>query len=532
VDALTFEVRGSIERDGPYRVTVEGAQGDGWAPLGPPTMLYDLDGPMGRHTVNRVRVPHVRGALRVTVVPLEGGLTELMTVTGESWPSGRVEPTLERVEVGDPVLVDGARARYVLRLPGARRVTGLTFEVAGDIFDREVWAGTPGPDGQPSLTSAGSIRRVSIAGTTIDMVEITGMDLRTDTLVVDVATDRGRPLAVSAVRVESPGEALLVRDAGPGPHKLYVGSVEEARTYDLGVATNELLRMSPVRGQVGALVVNPAFVPRPTREGVDAPGAELPTAGFRWRRPIVGAPGWSRVVLDRATLTHVSRDLTDLRVVDAQGRQVPFLSRSSGVGVVMKTGPMVREEVGQYSRIRVPLDESDVPVDSVTLATGNDVFERQVSIKVDRGSATQTVRSVDWTGAGDGRALVLAVGQPLGRELLLEIDNGDNPPLPVTSVTVTTPTSELALRIPEGGASLVYGRRGERSPRYDLTQLAAEAQGLRLNDAELGPESELAGPELSFFDQLVVVAAVGLLALGLVAMTVRVLRAVPVEETA
>ena len=99
-------------------------------------------------------------------------------------------------------------------------------------------------------------------------------------------------------------------------------------------------------------------------------------------------------------------------------------------------------------------------------------------------------------------------------------------------MAVTSPLWELRAKVPPG-TRLVYGARGQESPWYDLSLLQDELRRAPLADAALGPVTTLGGVQTTAGERMVVWGAIGLLALGLVAMTFRVLRgAGPVEEPA
>jgi hypothetical protein len=58
--------------------------------------------------------------------------------------------------------------------------------------------------------------------------------------------------------------------------------------------------------------------------GVSAQDAR-PTPQFRFERPIVAAAGPQRLHIDVPILAQARRELTDLRISDAAGREVPYL---------------------------------------------------------------------------------------------------------------------------------------------------------------------------------------------------------------
>lgn len=536
IDRLSFDWD-DLGRWGPVSVEVWTQSGDREVKVVEPTLLwsYGVEGEQFERL--SVPVPHTAGPFRVQARRLGRRMPDLDWVHGEVDPPDVVPDVTEVLPAPAPVLVEDGRARWVVPLGGPRVVTGLTVEAAGDLYTRRVWVGRASEQGGGSSEMVGVIRRVQIGEANVDIDAVAVNHLVTDTLVVEVETDRGRVLPIRSFTVRSPGAHLVVRDAGPGPHTLYVGGRDRDSAFDLAVGAFELLRMEPPRVAVGALVPNADYLPLPTREGVDAAGTELNLTRFAWERPVNGGPGWVVLPLDRTVLAHARDDLEDLRVVDREGHQVPFVLRWTGAEVPWDSPdtrpdgslPFERTEDGSASLIRVKLGAELAPVATVTLQTDADTFERSVVVLRDRGRVTEPLRHVSWSGSVQGGTVSVSVGAVLGEELLLRIENGDNPPLPIRAVSVTSPGWELRFRAPEGGARLLYGAPNQGAPSYDLAAFDGEVTHILPAAATLGPEARMGGPALGFFDQALVYAALGALTLGLLGLTVRVIAAVPAE---
>jgi hypothetical protein len=523
VDALVLDVYNLSDLGAVYAtVSWEGAGGRVSAPR---TLLYQLDQQDGR----TLELPHVKGPFRVELAPVDSGTPRLGEISAVRNAPDHVPPIVEEVPVEAPVLTEDGRARYVLRLRGMRAVRALRFELpaTSDVFEREVFVRVPG---SPEYAGTnGMIKRIRVGSATVDQVQIPIADTVGDTLVVEVALNRGEPLPIDAVDVISEGVYLIARDAGAGPHTLYAGATEASSAYDLSIAIPDLLRTPTPFVEVESAAANPSFVPLPTREGVDAPGPDLSLARFAFERDVIATPGWARILLDRDILARTRPDVADVRLVDAAGRQIPFFLWNTGDEDAWDAAPLVRKEEGRVTEIRVPLDGT-APVGSVQIQTSASTFARSVTILRDTGRATVALRHVTWDGVSRGSTLVVALNERIGDTLLLRIDNGDNAPLPVEAVRVTYPRWELRARIPEGGARLVYGSPGATEPAYDLYLLRQEILQMPVGDATVGPERPLAAPATSAVDQGMTLVGVGLLAVGLLGMVVRVLRGMPPAE--
>jgi hypothetical protein len=518
VGALRLDVS-DLADHGPVEVRIDD---------GPPTLLYEVSDEGVQFTRNVVELPRSRGPWTVRMRAARG--SPLLTgATGLASPDQLVQPNLVRVQSPVGALDEGGFVRYGLDLGGMRRVVGVAVEASDETFSRTVTLSVP-TEGEPSSFATGAIRRMKLAGAAVEHLSVGGVDQETDRLILDIPLDSGRPLAVTALTVLTVGAEVVLPPAAQ-PLTVYAGGEPHDESGDAAIARPELMRTATARVELAGVEANPAYVPAATREGIDAPGAAINLAKWGFARAVLGE-GWVRIPLDRAVLAHAAVGLADLRLVDADGRQVPYVLRRSGGEADWEDLRFSREEKGAVSHIRVELGDEAAPVATLRLSTGRDLFTRDVSVLRDRGTVTETLRRVSWAAADQGGTVALRIDEVVGKTLLIRIDNGDNPPLPVTAVAVTSPLWELRAKVPPG-TRLVYGARGQSSPWYDLSLLQDELRRDPLADAALGPVQVLGGVQTSAGERMVVWGAIGLLALGLVAMTFRVLRgAGPVEEAA
>lgn len=505
---------------GPWAVTVYSAADGGWVPVGVEQYLYAFhraDGGTGLR--NTVDLPHKRGPFRVDV---RGANDPRVTeINGVVLSPKHVAPVDEDVAVSGPVYTESGAARYTIDLPGPRAVSGLRLQVAEPIFSRALSIATVEGDYGPNY----SIQRAIIGDVRLDETQVEGLDLVTDRLVIDIAGGRDEPLTITGATVSSVGALLLTPDAGPGPQTLYFGGTEPDEQSDIAIAADELARVSRrVEATAVTPVENPLYVARPSREGLDSAGAPLNLALWKWERAIVAEPGWTRVPIDGAVLLHARSDLGDLRVVDSEGRSVPFDLRSASQEVEVPLGELQRVEQGEASEIRLALPADVGSIRRVQLSTDEGVFSRAVDIVRDRGAFSETVRSVIWTGTGTPHSLVIEVNDELGAELLIRVHNDDDKPLSVTGVRAWTQGRELRTRVPEGGARIVYGNRKARAPDFDLALLGDDLGRVRTRAGALGPEAAGQGAPASFLDTALVFVSFAGLGLGLLALTIGALR--------
>ncbi|MFN7144165.1 MAG: hypothetical protein ACK4YP_10335, partial [Myxococcota bacterium] len=191
VDALTLDVY-DLASAGPFYAAVAWRQGDAWV-SGDRALLYSVDGVEGR----TVEVPHVRGPFRITLTGFDGNRPRLLDLVAVRNAPDHVPPVEEVVPVPTPVVTEAGYARYTLRLGGVRTVRALRFELpeSVDVLDREVLVRLPGRDVYENLTSvsSGRIRRLKVGRASVDRLEVPVEGLVGDTIIVEIALERGAP---------------------------------------------------------------------------------------------------------------------------------------------------------------------------------------------------------------------------------------------------------------------------------------------------------------------------------------------------
>ncbi|MFN2428179.1 MAG: hypothetical protein ABR587_17225, partial [Candidatus Binatia bacterium] len=110
--------------------------------------------------------------------------------------------------------------------------------------------------------------------------------------------------------------------------------------------------------RVGEIVANPAFEERPLLGFAMRPGAALDARVFAYRRPVSLPPsrtGLARIRLEVEDLAAAAPDLADLRIVDAEGQQWPYLlERDAVVAAVPLEIAQTEREARQVRSTLVP----------------------------------------------------------------------------------------------------------------------------------------------------------------------------------
>jgi hypothetical protein len=282
----------------------------------------------------------------------------------------------------------------------------------------------------------------------------------------------------------------------------------------------------------------------------------LDAALFRYLRPIASGPaGLVTVLLDAPVLAHSQgAPFADLRVLDAQGRQVPYLVEHASEPLSLdltlerlETRPaalpsaLPSDRATSVYRVRLPLE--GLPASRVVLTTSARVFSRQVAIGVEhapdrrqRDPWFQTITTSNWSHADQESAapsLTLALPPIDGRDVLLTVDEGDNAPLPLASARLLLPAYRLRLfRERDAALRLAYGRNDLSRPQYDLALLAPQLIGVAATEATLAAEQGAASSasETLLAPRIFWGVLIGAV-LVLVALVVRLVRKSDVQST-
>lgn len=444
-------------------------------------------------------------------------------------------------------------SRFRIRLPAARLpIVALDLDVGGGHLLRRVTV-------EEARMSGGEVTAFTIGEATVRRViqnDVAASALRVpleppNESAIDLIVNDGDnpPLDLRAVTAvfatlpwiyfESDGSALVARYGNPALR---------APSYDLEAARDGLRIETVANAGWG----EPRARTTEESEGGAPPplptvGAPLDVSEFKYIRPIPpGDPGLLVVPLDAAALAHSDGPagrFSDVRVVDGGGHQVPFLVErpseplSLDVPIERTTAPKgLTDRVASRSfyRIRLPVDR--LPASRLVLTTSARVFERRISVVVERAPAAhrrdpwaETVAVASWVHSDQDRPappLTLRIAPLEASELFLVVDEGDNSPLPIASARVLLPAYRLRLYRDRGASlRLAYGRSDLAAPRYDLALLAPQLLGVTAT--EVVPGGEQQGPAAASAAQMSprvfwgVLAVAVIIILGMIARLVR-----------
>ncbi len=507
--------------------------GDAWR-AGPRTIVA---AGLVEETVARVRVPDPEAdELRLvfdrpwTTLPA-GATFSLMLWDEDELPPARVTVPLE---ASGPT--ESGLTRYTFRLPGMARLRAVELTPSETTYQRLALLESWEPGGDGLILSERDRRLLSRTGPGDEAVQTLGaLDLATDRFAITVEDAWDEPLTIASAEVLLARRVLLVEDAGE--LTLYGGDPSWEASFDLQIRADELALAPAQAAILGAPERNPDWRDPFDITALD-PGSVVDASRFRFSRPVTGA-GIVRLELPFDVVLNARAGLSDLRLLDAQGRQIPYVQDRGAHVKVLEGLVETREEVGTLSRIFLKLPGARMPIGAISLESPNHSFSRSVRVFTGEGTGRRLLADSGWEGQQKGRSRrMIGLQTTAETGLLIEIDHGDNAPITIDKVIVYVPTLALLARLPEGGVTMVYGDVADiqgkvqgpfrrlreqgwqepiKSPHYDAYVLAGRLMGEPTSTALLGEAVERI-VEPSEQDRGAATVGVGVLVLGLLAL--------------
>jgi hypothetical protein len=490
-----------------------------WTLLVPQGTLFDLPEERLRHLDVEIPAGDFR-YLRLTWddassarLPLPGGVEAELVRAADPGRPARVPVTFER-RPSEP-----GKSRFHLRLPAARLpVVALDLDVAGGPGGPLLRAATvtegrlsPGGDAEiaPVRLGESTLRRavrdgLSAADLRIPLSPPEGADLE---LTVDDGSNPPLPLAGVAAEL-APLPWIYFEAAGTAPLTARFGDPKAtAPRYDL-----EALRDQVAHARTAAARWGEARDLQPSEgAAVESPlpavGAPLDAGKFHERRKIPSSPpGLTSLLLDAAVLSR-SPGLDDVRIADAQGRQIPYLVERRDEPLSLPLPALKRraekDNPPSLSRYAIELPYPSLPSARLVLATSARVFDREVRLveipaagRKGREPEERTVAQAAWRHADpETSAPQLTLDLPSGPSTRYDllVEEGDNSPLPLDPPRLLLPANRLRFFYPAGASlDLLYGQPDLAPPRYDLALLAPRLLGETAREIALTPEGHRA----------------------------------------
>ena len=412
------------------------------------------------------------------VVPLE--------IVSQTHDAGQTVLTLAR-----PVGVLPEALRFTTTTPAFLRAVHV--DGGGRTSDDRVWR-VPGDLGVASL-------------------DVRAPATRDGAIVVRIDDQDSPPLAGLAVAAVLSRPVLVYFT--PASMLRFGGGRVRAPHYDLSAlqgswAVDQLLDGSdtPSDATLGPIEASPGWTGEPALAFLHRAGVVVPEGTYTSVAPLEVAhagEGASRFVLDAAVLAAARTDLADLRVVDANGAQWPYLVRDTDpLRLAVTLGAPVRETV--ETRYEVPLPAARLAVGELDVDPDAPIVARSVRVLgIDpRGDeiqigAGQLARYA--TGDPGALSVPLSYGDRVSA-MWLAVTDGSETPLAFRTSTLVVPTPEIVLVAPPGSYRVLVGDETAQAPTYEIESIRGLLDAIPLDDATLGPvAANPAHHEPTFWDR-------------------------------
>ncbi|MCM2258145.1 MAG: hypothetical protein NDJ94_21125 [Vicinamibacteria bacterium] len=300
---------------------------------------------------------------------------------------------------------------------------------------------------------------------------------------------------------EGTGDGLRPAAEPAGRLVLYYGNrVVRAPDYGLEPLRARLAAAGELPIAVlGEEEANPRFREAPPLQFAARPGTTVEVARFRYERR-VGVPvkeDLYSLTLAATDLGLLRSDLADLRLVDAEARQVPFVLEP-GVReepVILESEALEAPTGRSRWRFSVPRGDQRprpaLPLTALELRAAEGFFSRTARVLMARPDG-RGGEVVVWAGRLERRAggaeepVRLPVSTRAG-ELVLEIEDGDDAPLTLSDARALVRVPRIAFKAAGGELRLLMGDPEATAPRYDLAALRAEVLAWSAERVEATP---------------------------------------------
>jgi hypothetical protein len=401
-------------------------------------------------------------------------------------------------------------SRFRLRLPAAALpIVALDLDIGGGHVYRRVVvseARFEGTEVAPVELGSAMLARVTRDGATASALRIPIAPPSEAEIELTVEDGANAPLEIRGIEFvlaqlpwiyfEAPAGAVVAR---------YGDRALQRPSYDLEAVrpSIDLAKVLEARWAEGSPRTSAGASTSTASSSLPDVGPALDAAAFTHTRAIEpGSAGLNALTLDAHALAHSlgpAGRFADVRILDASNRQVPYLleRRNEPLSVDLVFKPATEAEAADFKPANgtrkssvyiITMPDAELPSSTLVVETSARVFQRSVRLGFSRApdrhrrdSWFDALAAQVWRHADEqtpARALTMRIGPVPETDLSLVIDEGDNAPLPISSVRLLLPTYRLRFYRPsEASLRLVYGRTDLQAPQYDLALLAPRVMG-------------------------------------------------------
>jgi hypothetical protein len=488
IDAADFSKRVVLD------TSLDGAQ---WTPLGGEASVFDRpwQGRRIHDTVVEQLAPITARYVRLTLddarsrpVPIRGVTAVLTThLGGRRWTR---DAALVRLDTrpGEP-------PRYRVDTPAGAPVERIAIGTDDVAFWRDVRVFAAGArDSLEPVSARQPIYRVRLdeAGLDAEQLEIDLVRPTAAPLIVEIDGGDSPPLARPRATLSGMERRALVPTIGGGLTLYYGNAATRRPVYDLEALRTRLsLAASHPQATLGPETVNPRFTPLAPMAFLAARGAVADTSRWTIARAlrIGGGDDIYTLTLAPADLAHLRPDLGDIRLVDGERRQVPYVleprAAAARVGLsVEPAAPRAGAPRTSAWRLTVPATmpgaapQSAAPLAGLELTFADAFYTRPAVLLAPdpRGPhgqrvLQQTTLRASRRVAGPPAPQVFALEDERTTTLALEVSDGDNAPLTLTGAEAVVWVPRVTFKAGAGDYRLLFGNPDAAPPTYDLAGL-------------------------------------------------------------
>ena len=428
--------------------------------------------------------PGVWPWLRLTVddqrsqpVPFTGA--QISAASGESAPDETLPVTIaERQE-------SPGETRLTLNLGAANlNLSEIQIETTEPLFTRQVTLAVP-------QIAEDAIHEQSLAGGVIYRVAIEGQPVSANLsvpleaqvhsreLLMLIRNNDSPPLPVTAVRAERRPVYLVFFAKQTGAHYLLTGNARcAAPRYDLAALGTSLKTIAVAPVKFSAFTDNPAYHPTEVLPDVQDNGTTLDVSAWKFRKPIkVIRAGAQQLELDLDVLSHAQAGFEDLRLM-REGKQVSYIIERTSIQRALTPDVTVTNDARdpKLSRWILKLPRSALPATRLLCKSRTPLFQREMTVyeelSDERGEKYQhPLGHASWTqtpGAPTKEFALTLDSAPQSDTLLLETQNGDNPPIALENFQLFYPATRVLFKT-QPADNLFPLLREIRKPAHRIT---------------------------------------------------------------
>ena len=428
--------------------------------------------------------------------------------------------------------------RLALSLGAANlSVASVQIETGEPLFTRRVTLAVPevSEDAVREQTvGQGVVYRVAVEGQPASSKLSVPLEnlVRSRELLLLIQNDDSPPLPVTAVRVERRPVYLAFLARAPGAYHLLAGNSHcAAPRYDLAALGMNLQSVPVLPFKLPPPSDNPNYHSPEVLPRLDVTGAPLDVSEWQFRKPvIIASTGAQQVELDLDVLAHAGSGLASLRLLHASN-QVPYILETTSISRAITPVVTATNDVKnpKLSRWIIKFPRPGLPLTRITCAARTPLFQRQVllyeELADERGAPYRhALGGNSWSQTPERKSKEFSLmlnDAARGDTLILELDNGDNPPIELDNFRSYYPVTRLLFKSTSADrVSLYYGNPRTSSPRYDLSLVTDQLLSADKKTASLAAEERL--KSISWREKGVP-AAGGVVFLGILVLVVLVL---------